>query len=150
VNAGPTNSSLPKKLGLTGDMVFTVRRAPDGFAARLEAEGGLGDVVWQQSLMAPLDVVIAFHTRRELLMAELPRIIEPLHAEGAVWIAWPKPTSGIATDITDDGLRKALSKAGWVDDKTCGIDDTWSAVRFVQRKQTLRPKDNARAAKRGR
>ncbi len=150
MNAGPSASSLPKKLGITGDIVFTVRRAPQGFAAQLEADGGVGNAVWQQSLMAPLDLVIAFHTNRELLTGELGRLLEPLHPDGAVWIAWPKPTSGVTTDITDEGLRKALSKLGWDDDKTCGIDETWSAVRFVRRKQNLRPKDNARAAKRGR
>lgn len=150
MSSAPSTSSLPKKLGITGDIVFTVRRAPQGFAAQLEADGGVGDAVWQQSLMAPLDLVIAFHTNRELLMGELARLLEPVHPDGAVWIASPKPSSGVATDITDEGLRKALSKVGWDDDKTCGIDDTWTATRFVRRKQTHRPKDNARAAKRGR
>jgi hypothetical protein len=153
MSAGYSGSPLPKKLGLTGEIVFTVRHAPDGFAELLDAEGGTGDAVWQQSLLAPLDVVVAFHTQRVALAAEWPRLVAPLGPAGAVWIAWPKKTSGVATDITEDVLRAEILPTGWVDNKVCAIDATWSGLRFVQRKELRRPKDAAQErtkAKRGR
>lgn len=145
---GYSGTPLPKKLGLTGEIVFTVRHAPPEFARLLEADGGTGDAVWQQSLLAPLDVVVTFHTRREALVAEWPKLTAPLSPAGAVWVAWPKRTSGVDTDITEDVLRAEILPTGWVDNKVCAIDDTWSGLRFVQRKELRRPKDNTRAKRR--
>ncbi len=147
MSAGYSNTPLPKKLGITGDKVFTVRRAPDHFAELLTADGDLGDAVWQQSLMPPLDIVIAFCTQRVVLVADWPKLTAPLSPDGAVWIAWPKRTSGVDTDITEDVLRAVILPTGWVDNKVCAIDDTWSGLRFVKRKELRRPKDNTKAAK---
>ncbi|MCB1000253.1 MAG: hypothetical protein KDB40_13240 [Acidimicrobiales bacterium] len=141
-----TASPLPKKLGLSGEIVFTVRRAPSGFAAQLAAEGGTGDAIWQQSLLAPIDLVIAFHTHRALLVAEWPKLTAPLAPGGGVWIACPRPGAGLDTDLTEDAVRAALLPTGWVDDKACTIDAAWSALRFVARPTTQRPKDRAAAA----
>lgn len=153
MSVGRDTSTLPKKLGLGGEIVFTVRHAPAGFAEKVAADGGTGDAIWQQSLLAPLDLVIAFHTRRELLVAEWPKLVAPLAPEGAVWLAWPKPTADVETDLSDDALRSITRTSGWVDDKACSIDDTWSALRFVRRQEPRRPKDAAKErqrAKRGR
>ena len=136
-----STTPLPTKLGITDDCVFTVRHAPPGFAELL---GDIGDAVWQQSLLAPLDLVIAFHTHRALLDAEWPRISEPVHPDGGVWVAVPKPTSGVTTDLSEDVVRARLLKLGWLDNKTCGIDETWTAVRFARRPERLRPKENAK------
>jgi hypothetical protein len=143
--AGYSGTPLPTKLGLRDDSVFTVRHAPAGFAATL---GDVGGAVWQRNLLAPLDVVITFHTRRATLVAEWPSSIEPLVEGGAVWIAWPKRTSGVDTDITEDVLRAEILPTGWVDNKVCAIDATWSGLRFVQRRELRRPKDNARSSRR--
>jgi hypothetical protein len=147
MSSGNSTTPLAKKLGLIDDTVFTVRRAPEHFADMLAADGGLGDAVWQHSLMAPLDVVIAFHTQRVVLLADWPKLVAPLQPAGAVWIVWPKRTSGVETDITEDVLRAEILPTGWVDNKVCSIDDTWSALRFVKRVELRRPKDNARSAR---
>jgi len=57
-----------------------------------------------------------------------------------VWVAWPKKTSGVPTDITEDVLRAQLLPTGWVDNKVCAIDNTWSALRFVLRKDNRPPR----------
>jgi hypothetical protein len=141
VTAGYSGTPLAKKLGIVDDVVFTVRRPPADFAQLL---GDIGNAVWQQSLLAPLDVVVAFHTVREALAAEWPKLTVPVQPDGAVWVAWPKRSSGVPTDITEDVLRSELLPTGWVDNKVCAIDDTWSGLRFVQRKELRRPKENAR------
>jgi len=126
---------LPKKLGIVGDAVFAVIGAPPGFEATL---GDYGEAVWQRSLLPPLDVVVTFHTERARLVAAWPKLSAAASPDGAVWVAWPKKTSGVATDLTEDVLRTELLPTGWVDNKVCAIDETWSGLRFVLRKE-LRP-----------
>ena len=141
MSAAYSGSSLPKKFGLVGDAVFTVVNAPAGVAELL---GDYGDAVWQRNLMAPIDVVVAFFTEKARLEAKWPSLTEAAMPDGGVWICWPKKTSGVRTDITEDVLRATLLPTGWVDNKVCAVDDTWSGLRFVQRKELRRPKDNAR------
>jgi hypothetical protein len=139
--AGYSGTPLPKKLGIGDDTVFTVRHAPPGFPDTL---GDVGGAVWQKSLFAPLDVVVSFHLARAPLLEEWPTLTEAVAPDGAVWIAWPKKASGIATDITEDVLREVLLPTGWVDNKVCAIDETWSGLRFVQRKELRRPREARR------
>jgi hypothetical protein len=131
-SAGYSGTPLPKKLGIVGDAVFTVVNPPSGFADTL---GDYGEAVWQRSLLAPLDVVVAFFTERDRLLAAWPKLTAAMSPAGGVWIAWPKRTSGVATDLTEDVLRAELLPSGWVDNKVCAIDATWSGLRFVLRKE---------------
>ena len=133
--------SPARKLGITDDSVFTVRHAPAGFAALL---GDTGDAVWQQSLLAPLDIVVAFHTSRTALVAEWPKLTAAAQPAGVVWIAWPRRDSGVASDLSEDVLRAELLPTGWVDTKACNLEDTWTALRFTMRHEPRRPRDNAR------
>ena len=57
---------------------------------------------------------------------------------GGIWVAWPKRSSGVVTDISENTLREDILPSGWVDNKVCAIDETWSGLRFVLRKE-LRP-----------
>ena len=138
--AGYSGTPLPKKLGIVGDAVFVVLDPPFGFEDTL---GDYGDAVWQKSLMAPLDVVIAFFTSRSKLNAMWPRLTKAAAPDGGIWVAWPKRSSGVITDISENGLREDLLPSGWVDNKVCAIDDTWSGLRFVLRKEQ-RPKKGKR------
>jgi hypothetical protein len=61
-----------------------------------------------------------------------------LGADGGLWVAWPKRASGVDTDITEDTVREVALPTGMVDNKVCAIDDTWSGLRLVLRKE-LRP-----------
>lgn len=137
MSAGYSGTLLPKKLGIVGDAVFTVLHAPADFAETL---GDYGDAVWQSSLLAPIDVVVAFFTDRKALVAEWPKLAEAAQPAGGVWVAWPKKTSGVPTDITEDVLRAQLLPTGWVDNKVCAIDNTWSGLRFVLRKDNRPPR----------
>jgi hypothetical protein len=141
--AGYSNTPLPKKLGIVGDAVFVVFDGPDDFEETL---GDYGDAVWQKSLLAPLDVVVAFFTSRAKLNAVWPRLTKAAAPDGYVWVAWPKKASGVPTDITETGLREDLLPTGWVDNKVCAIDDMWSGLRFVLRKE-LRPDGGKRRSR---
>ena len=136
MSAGYSGTPLPKKLGIVDDVVFTVLHAPPGFEATL---GDYGNAVWQRNLMPPIDVVVAFFTERVRLRDEWPTLTEAAQPAGGIWVAWPKKASGLATDIVEDALRATLLKTGWVDNKVCAIDDTWSGLRFVMRAENRPP-----------
>jgi len=133
--AGYSSTPLPKKLGIVGDAVFVVVDGPAGFDETL---GDYGDAVWQQSLLSPVDVVVAFFTARSKLTAAWPRLTKAAAPNGGIWVAWPKRSSGVVTDISENTLREDILPSGWVDNKVCAIDETWSGLRFVLRKE-LRP-----------
>ena len=131
--AGYSGTPLAKKLGIVEGTRFAVRAAPDGFAATL---GALPVGAEQLArVRAPLDVVVAFFTARAKLVAAWPALTRAVTPAGVVWVAWPKRSSGVPTDITENALREDLLSSGWVDNKVCAIDDTWSGLRFALRRE---------------
>lgn len=140
--AGYSGTPLPIKLGIKDDSVFTVLHAPPGFSATL---GDVGDAVWQHNLLPPLDVIVAFFTETASMIAAWPGLTEAVAPDGAVWVCWPKLTSKRPTDITENVLRDLLLPSGWVDNKVCAIDDTWSGLRFVLRKELRRGRRKGRS-----
>jgi hypothetical protein len=131
--AGYSGTPLPKKLGITEGKRFAVRSAPPSFAETLgelppEAE-------WKDQVRPGLDVVVAFFTQRAALASSWPKLTAAVTPNGTVWVAWPKRASGVPTDITEDVLREVLLPSGWVDNKVCAIDETWSGLRFALRRE---------------
>lgn len=130
--AGYSGTPLPKKLGIGDGTRFAVKSAPNDFTATL---GALPPGAQQLArVRAPLDVVIGFFTTRSALQKAWPSLTDAVAPTGVVWVAWPKKSSGVATDITENILREDLLPTGWVDTKVCAIDDTWSGLRFNLRK----------------
>ena len=58
-----------------------------------------------------------------------------LRPDATMWISWPKKTSGVATDVTEDAIRAAALPLGWVDVKVCAVDEIWSGLKLVARKE---------------
>jgi hypothetical protein len=90
----------------------------------------------------PLDVLIMFATGEKRLKRRFNALAKLIHPDGAFWVAYPKKSSSIETDLTFDIVQQTGLDAGLVDNKTCGVDDDWSGVRFV-----VRLKDRPKAAK---
>jgi hypothetical protein len=90
-------------------------------------------------LKKDLDVVLLFADSLEVFLAEFAELQKSIKAEGAIWVAWPKKSSGIKTDLTENVIRNHALKTPLVDVKVCAIDDTWSGLKWVIRKQH-RPK----------
>jgi hypothetical protein len=131
--AGYSGTPLPKKLGIKEGTRLAAVHAPDGFDATL---GELPAEVERRSRLAgEVDVVVAFYTSRKALAAEWPKLTEAAAPNGTIWVAWPKKASKMPTDITEDVLRELLLPSGWVDNKVCAIDDTWSGLRFALRRE---------------
>jgi hypothetical protein len=81
------------------------------------------------------DVIVTFHTRRAHLEGRIDALLRTLDVDGGLWIAWPKRASGVPTDVTEDTVREVFLPLGLVDNKVCAIDDTWSGLRVVWRKE---------------
>lgn len=134
MSTGYSGTPLAKKLGIKPEHRLGLLHAPDGFEIPDLPPG----VEIRRQARGPIDVVVSFHTRRADLVARLPVLMTAIPPDGAIWIAWPKRASGVATDITEDTLREVGLPTGLVDNKVCAIDDTWSGLRLVLRKE-LRP-----------
>ncbi|MEA2249287.1 MAG: hypothetical protein QOH46_3816 [Solirubrobacteraceae bacterium] len=131
--AGYSGTPLPKKLGFKPGMTAAYVDAPEGFDELL---GQLPDgVTVRRQLRGPLDLIVCFVTARRDLERRLPRLRAALQPAGMLWIAWPKRASGVPTDITEDVVRDVALPTGLVDTKVAAIDDTWSGLRLVVRKE---------------
>jgi hypothetical protein len=129
--AGYSGTSLPRKLGIKAGDAVAFPAAPPEFEAGL---GQLpGGVVIKRRAVAPLDLIVAFFTRRSELERRFARLAAAIFPDGGLWIAWPKRASGVVTDIAEDTLREVALPRGLVDNKVCAIDETWSGLRLVHR-----------------
>jgi hypothetical protein len=107
--------------------------APDGFEDVLAPLPD--DVVLTNRLAPKPAVVLAFFTRRSAVEKRLAAMEDAVRPAGGLWIAWPKRSSGVATDITDHVLREVILPTGFVDNKICAVTEVWSGVRFVLRRE---------------
>jgi len=129
---GTPGTPLGRKLGIReGDRVAVIddpghadtllAPLPSGAAYRAEPDDA--------------DLVLCFVTTREALgrhVGELGRAVFP---DRALWVAWPKRASGVPTDVTEDVVREVALPLGLVDTKVCVVDETWSGLRLVWRRE---------------
>jgi len=80
-----------------------------------------------------LDIVLFFVVTERVLARDFARLARKLPPHGMIWIAWPKKSSGVTTDLTFEPVQRIGLDAGLVDVKICAIDDTWSGLKFVYR-----------------
>jgi hypothetical protein len=126
--AGYSGTPLPKKLGIKDDSRVALLHAPDGFAEVL-------GVPTTTRLGKAHDVIVAFVDARAHLERAVPKLEQAIFPDGAIWVAWPKKAAKIPTDMTEDVVREVCLPRGLVDVKVCAIDDTWSGLKLVWRKE---------------
>ena len=131
--AGYSGTPLTKKLGLKSGMRVWLRNAPDDFEGLLE--GLPDDVSLSRRKRSDVDLVMCFNTSARKLEADVGLARSVIPPNGVIWVAWPKKASKVPTDITEDRLREMFLPTGLVDVKVCAIDDTWSGLKFVIRKE---------------
>lgn len=81
------------------------------------------------------DIVHLFATRKALLAKSLRAALAKLKPDGTIWVSWPKKSSRVATDIVEDSIREMALPLGLVDIKVCAVDDIWSGLKLVIRKE---------------
>jgi hypothetical protein len=122
---------LPRKLGITEGSRVALVGAPHGFDRVLTPLPS--GVRMLKQPRSDLDVVVFFVTRRAELERRFPRLASVLRCDGGLWVAWPKRTAGVATDLCERDVREVGLAGGLVDNKVCAVDDVWSSLRFVYR-----------------
>lgn len=139
--AGYSDTPLAKKLGIKPGGSVCVEGAPMPYE-RLLAPMPDGVSV-QSEVDSSTDVVHLFSTSKAELAGALERSLRHLRPDAALWISWPKKASRVPTDITEDVVRDLALPLGLVDIKVCAVDDVWSGLKLVLRKEH-RPGDGRR------
>jgi hypothetical protein len=139
--AGYSGTPLARKLGIKAGARVALVRAPDGFEETLEP---LPDGVrLRTQARATQDVVLFFATRVAELDRRFDGLASAIAPNGGLWIAWPKRTANVATDLRESVVRDLGLAHGLVDNKVCAVDEVWSGLRFVYRIKD-RPSRNGR------
>jgi hypothetical protein len=126
---GYSGTPLPKKLAVKeGLRVLLIRMPPDVHA---ELQDALAGCRIATNLAGPLDFIHMFSKSRVELEKEMPRAARALAPAGMLWISWPKKSSGVATDLTEDVIRQTGLGIGLVDVKVCAVTEVWSGLKFV-------------------
>ena len=134
--AGYSGTPLAKKLGIKDGMRLAALNAPKGYVAWLQGLPRGAKVVSEVAKDAA--AVHIFATERLKLERALLRLRTTIDQAGFVWVSWPKKSSGVATDITEDVIREVALPMGFVDVKVCAVTDTWSGLKLVIRKTERR------------
>ena len=119
--AGYSGVPLGQKLGIKAGSRVALVGAPRGFS------------LVKRAGRAPFDVALVFAREIVRIRTIFDETSQKMAENGGVWMAWPKKSSGLQTDVTESALRAAILPTGWVDNKVCAIDETWSGLRFVKR-----------------
>lgn len=129
--AGYSGTPLPQKLGIKEGHKVALVGAPAGFEIGTLPMGA----IVSRRLGKQQDVIVAFVKSRAELAAKIDELRPRMTQAGGLWIAWPKKASGMATDMTEQAIRDVALPTGLVDNKVCAIDETWSGLRLVIRRE---------------
>lgn len=130
VEAGYSGTPLIKKIGIKAGHRLAVLNPPDNWDDLI---GPLPEGI--EMAESVLDVAILFVTKRVDLADVFPQYQIRLAPKGMIWVAWPKKTSGVATDLTFDPVQRIGLESGLVDVKICAIDAIWSGLKFLHRRK---------------
>jgi hypothetical protein len=140
--AGYSGTPLAKKLGIKpAAKLFTI--AAPGHYDELLAP--LPEDVKRVRKIDDADVAHFFVTARARLDKELRAAVPKMKQDAAIWISWPKKSAKVETDITEDTIREVALPLGLVDIKVCAVDEIWSGLKLVIRKQLRKPAGRSRS-----
>jgi len=135
VTAGYSGTPLVRKLGIKEGQAVALLGAPPGWDIEDLPDG----VAPSRRCRGTFDVIVAFFAGRAQLERRLPALLGALRTNGGLWIAWPRKAAGHDSDISENGLREIVLPTGLVDIKVAALDEDWSGLKFVWRKE-LRPR----------
>ena len=132
--AGYSETPLPQKLGIKPGLTVVTINAPAKYRRLL---GKIPDgVTFSDRLKPGSNFVHIFTSRRSELQRMMSILRKKISDDGTVWVSWPKKSSGISTDVTEDVIREIALPLGFVDVKVCAVDETWSGLKLMIRRQS--------------
>jgi hypothetical protein len=130
LSAGYSGTPLVQKLGIKPGFNVAFVNAPENFASHLNLPE---DVAVSSTSRSHLDFAILFVKSETQLQQKFSHLSTKLKPNGMLWVAWPKKSSGVATDLTFNNVQAIGLAAGLVDTKICAVDNIWSGLKFVFR-----------------
>jgi hypothetical protein len=133
---GYSGTPLPKKLGLKDNFRVVLVRIPADVQKELRPALTRCQVIKDSALkdsIGALDFAMVFTKSQAKLKLEFPRLAQHLLPAGTLWVSWPKKTSGVPSDLTENAVRDIGLAAGLVDVKVCAVTHIWSGLKFVRR-----------------
>ncbi|MCR2833970.1 DUF3052 domain-containing protein [Parerythrobacter lacustris] len=128
-----SGTPLAKKLSLRDGLRVWFHAMPDS------VQEEIGDYALDLHFVADpaegIDAAHVFVTQRAELEALLAQLRRQIAKDGQIWVSWPKKASKVPTDITEDTIREVCLPIGLVDTKVCAVDETWSGLKLVIRKE---------------
>jgi hypothetical protein len=131
--AGYSETPLPQKLGIKPGLTVVTINAPTNYRRLLGKipEG----VTFSDRLKLDSSFIHVFTRTRSELANRLPVLRARIADIGTVWVSWPKRSAGVPTDVTEDVVRAVALPLGFVDVKVCAIDETWSGLKLMVRRE---------------
>jgi hypothetical protein len=130
VTAGYSGKPLAAKLGITPGTRVVVLGEPWPYRKTVQLPS---DVEIGSRLARSESFIHLFATARGQLERQVPRLTKVLRDDGILWVSWPKKSSGVASDVTEDAIRAVALPLDLVDVKVCAVDEVWSGLKLVKR-----------------
>ncbi len=143
MTAGYSGKPLSRKLGIESGMIVLTVGAPENYRDLLTAlpedvliiDGDARTSTRAKSSSGPADIVHLFTNSRDDLFRRVAEFKNLIKQDGAIWVSWYKRSAKLSTEITEDTIREAALPLGLVDVKVCAVDDNWSGLKLVIRKE---------------
>jgi hypothetical protein len=136
--AGYSGTPLPQKLGIKPGIIVVVIDAPDNYRKLLgQIPSGVN---FATRPVGNTKFIHLFVKERRALQTQLQSLRQKIAEDAAVWVSWPKKSSGVPTDVTEDVIRAVALPIGFVDIKVCAVDDTWSGLKLMIRRENRKSK----------
>jgi hypothetical protein len=133
MNAGYSGTSLAQKLGIKSGFTVLTLGAPSHYAELLGNPYDI-KIIADKPAGRP-DIIHFFTNSRDELFSKLPDLRNVIRQDGAIWVSWYKKAAKLPTEITEDTVRDAALPLGLVDIKVCAVDENWSGLKLVVRKE---------------
>ena len=143
MTAGYSGKPLSKKLGITPGMIVLTIGAPENYSDLVKPlpddvliiDAGSRGSMKSKSSSGPADFVHLFTNSRDDLFRLLAKFKSLIKQDGTIWVSWYKKAAKLPTEITEDTVREAALPLGLVDVKVCAVDEKWSGLKLVIRKE---------------
>lgn len=133
MTAGYSGTPLAKKLGIKDGFDILTINAPDNY---LELLGPIPNTTTlSDKIHSDVDLIHLFTNSRDELFFRLAECVRTIKLDGSIWVSWYKKAAKLPTEITEDIVREAAFPLGLVDIKVCAVDDKWSGLKLVIRKE---------------
>ena len=129
-------TSLGRKLGIKPGATVALINAPANYRRLLGKAAA--EVKFCDRVESDCAFIHFFSARRNELEKELKRLRGKIADTGTLWVSWPKKSAGVPTDITEDVIRAVALPLGFVDVKVCAVDETWSGLKLMVRRENRR------------